>query len=179
VNDEHWIIRFVNGEEVRLWATPRVADNVLTMTEHYGVTYGVKLSSDPTEFEIIDGKLYIFGDVLGHEYWLLEKEKNLPHAHQMWPEAKDVPWVQQTMKRAIFNRVDWYQSGGGLRDEWERRNPGKKLVYDPGRSWYTWFFKYPGWRAREGHMQPALGIPGVDPCPPACPGEFTQGFKRP
>ena len=144
-----------------------------------GVTYGVKLSSDPTEFEIIGGKLYIFGDVLGHEYWLLEKEKNLPHAHQMWPEAKGVPWVQQTMKRSIFDRVPWYQSGGGLRDEWERRNPGKKLVYDPGRSWYTWFFKYPGWRAREGHMQPALGIPGVDPCPPACPGEFTQGFKRP
>ena len=81
--------------------------------------------------------------------------------------------------RAIFNRVEWYQSGGALRDEWERRNPGKKLVYDPGRSWYTWFFKYPGWRAREGHMQPALGIPGVDPCPPACPGEFTQRFKRP
>jgi hypothetical protein len=65
--------------------------------------------------------------VLGHEYWLLEKDKNLPHAHQMWPEAKDVPWVQQTMKRSIFNRVEWYQSGGGLRDEWERRNPGKKL----------------------------------------------------
>ncbi len=40
-----------------------------------GVTYGVKLSSDPTEFEIIDGKLYIFGDVLGHEYWLLDLDQ--------------------------------------------------------------------------------------------------------
>jgi hypothetical protein len=40
-----------------------------------GVTYGVKLSSDPTEFEIIGGKLYIFGDVLGHEYWLLERTR--------------------------------------------------------------------------------------------------------
>ncbi|HTL27460.1 MAG TPA: hypothetical protein VL280_12625, partial [Burkholderiales bacterium] len=103
----------------------------------------------------------------------------LPRAHEMWHEAKDVPWVQQTMKRSIFDRVPWYQSGGALRDEWERRNPGKKLVYDPGRSWYTWFVKYPGWRAREGHQQPALGIPGVDPCPPACPGEFTRGFQRP
>ncbi|MBI3372925.1 MAG: hypothetical protein HY017_14380 [Betaproteobacteria bacterium] len=144
-----------------------------------GVTYGVKLSSDPTEFEIIDGKLYIFGDVLGHEYWLLGREENLPHAHEMWHEAKDVPWVQQTIKRAIFNRVPWYQSGPGLRQEWERRNPGKQLAYDPGRSWYTWFVKYPGWRAREGHMQPALGIPGVDSCPPACAGEFTRRFERP
>ncbi len=143
-----------------------------------GAAYGVKLSSDPTEWEIVDGRLFIFGDVLGHEFWKLDWRFNIAKGDEMWPEARDAGWVWQTIKRAN-NRVAWYKTGRELRAEWERRNPGKKLDYDPGGSLYNYFVKYPGWRAREGHMQPALGIPGVDPCPPACPGEATRGFTRP
>lgn len=29
-----------------------------------GAAYGIKLGSDPTEYEIIDGRLFIFGDIL-------------------------------------------------------------------------------------------------------------------
>lgn len=143
-----------------------------------GAAYGIKLGSDPTEWEIVDGRLFIFGDVLGHEYWRLDWRFNVQKGDEMWPEAKDAPWVAQTIKRAN-ERVAWYKTGRELGEEWQRRNPGKKLDYDPGGSLYNYFFKYPGWRAREGHMQPALGIPGVDPCPPACPGELTRGFTRP
>ena len=35
-----------------------------------------------------------------------------------------------------------------------------KLDYDTGGSLNNLVFKYPGWRAREGFSQPALGIPG-------------------
>jgi hypothetical protein len=38
------------------------------------------------------------------------------------------------------------------------------------------FLQYPGWRAREGFGQPALGIPGIAPCPPACSGKVSQGY---
>lgn len=142
-----------------------------------GAAYGVKLSSDPTEFEIVDGRLFIFGDVLGREYWLLDPRFHIEKGDQMWPEAKDSGWRWQTIKRATF-RVPWYRSGRELREEWQRRNPGKRLDYDPGRSFTNWFVKYPGWRAREGFGQPALGAVGIDPCPPACPGAFSEGYRR-
>src|SRR5690349_6635641 len=45
-----------------------------------GAPYGVKLGSDPTQFEIRDGRLFIFGDVLGHEFWLMDERANIAHA---------------------------------------------------------------------------------------------------
>jgi len=43
--------------------------------------------------------------------------------------------------------------------------PGRDLVFkltgdDTGGILDNIVFKYPGWRAREGHSQPALGVPG-------------------
>jgi len=38
--------------------------------------------------------------------------------------------------------------------------PGRKLEYDTGGVANNIVFKYPGWRAREGFSQPALGVPG-------------------
>ena len=48
---------------------------------------------------------------------------------------------------------------------------GQTINYDPGGVFTNLFVKYPGWRAREGYGQPALGLVGVDPCPPACVGK--------
>jgi YHS domain-containing protein len=52
-----------------------------------GAAYGVKLGSDPTEWRIRDGRLYIFGDVLGREYWLMDPRWHVEKADALWPEA--------------------------------------------------------------------------------------------
>ena len=39
-------------------------------------------------------------------------------------------------------------------------NVGRTEPYDTGGFWNNMVAKYPGWRAREGFGQPALGVPG-------------------
>lgn len=124
-----------------------------------GAAYNVKLGSDPTQFVVRDGRLFIFGDIIGKEFWLLDAETNIRHADEMWPGIKDEGWRWATLK-GWTNRVAWYKRGPELMQEWQARHPGQKLEYDTGGILDNIVFKYPGWRAREGHSQPALGVPG-------------------
>jgi YHS domain-containing protein len=140
-----------------------------------GVAYGVKMGSDPTEFAIRDGRLFIFGDVVGREFWLLRPDWDIEHADRMWPETSASGHRWQSIKRLVF-RVPWYKTGREIVAEWQAKYPNRRLDYDPGGIVQNLIFKYPGWRAREGHMQPALGVPGMDPCPPACIGEVSRGY---
>jgi len=124
-----------------------------------GAPYAVKLGSDPTEFEIRDGRLFIFGDVIGHEFWLLGERENIAHADALWPEIKDKGWRAQSIRAWTF-KVPWYRTGASLMAEWREKHPGKSLTYDTGGAFDNLVFKYPGWRAREGFGQPRLGVPG-------------------
>jgi YHS domain-containing protein len=124
-----------------------------------GAPYGVKLGSDPTQFEIRDGRLFIFGDILGHEMWLLDERENVRHADELWPGIRDEGWRYASLKAWIV-KVPWYRTGRTLMDEWRAKHPGRTLDYDPGGTFQNIVFKYPGWRAREGFGQPRLGVPG-------------------
>lgn len=143
-----------------------------------GAAYGVKLGSDPTEWAVREGRLFIFGDILGHEYWDVDPDWHIKHADQMWPETGASGHRWQSIKRIIFT-VPWYKNAREAHAEWQAKNPGKRVDYDPGGLIRNLFLKYPGWRAREGFGQPALGIPGVDPCPPACAGQVSEAWKPP
>jgi YHS domain-containing protein len=123
-----------------------------------GAAFGIKLSTDPSEFEIVDGRLFVFGDILGHEMWKLDPQWNIAHADRLWPEAKDNGYRWQSLKRYI-DKVPHYLTGRELMDEWKRRHPGQELHYDPGSMFVNLFLKQPGWRAAEGFGQPALGYP--------------------
>jgi YHS domain-containing protein len=125
-----------------------------------GAAYKVKLGSDPTQFEIREGRLFIFGDILGHEMWLLDERGNIAHADEVWPAIRGKGWREATMEGWI-SKVPWYKTGRELRDEWRLKHPGKPDIrYDTGGFLDNMVFKYPGWRAREGHDQMALGVPG-------------------
>ena len=126
-----------------------------------GAPYRVKLGSDPTEFEIRDGRLFIFGDIMGHELWKLDERENIRRADEAWPGIRDVGWRWQTLKAWIF-RVPWYQTSRQLMVRWREKHPGRDLSYDPGGILENMVFKRPGWRAREGFGQPALGVPGEE-----------------
>lgn len=124
-----------------------------------GAPYAVKLGSDPTQFEIRDGRLFIFGDILGHEMWLLDERENVAHADALWPGIADAGWRVQSMK-AWIRKVPWYKDGRTLMAEWKAKHPGRTLEYDTGGFMKNMLLKYPGWRAREGFGQPRLGVPG-------------------
>ena len=124
-----------------------------------GAPYAVKLGSDPTQFEIRDGRLFIFGDILGHELWLLDERENIQHADALWPGIRDEGWRYASLK-AWTAKVPWYKDGKTLMTEWRAKHPGQTLEYDTGGSLNNLIFKYPGWRAREGFGQARLGVPG-------------------
>ena len=130
-----------------------------------GAPYAVKLGSDPTQFEIRDGRLFIFGDVLGHEMWLLHEQENIRHADELWPSIRDEGWRAASMKAWTF-KVPWYRTGRVLMAEWKQKHPGREIDYDTGGFWSNMVLKYPGWRAREGFSQDALGVPGEWDDPP-------------
>lgn len=123
-----------------------------------GAAFAIKLGSDPTAWEIRDGRLFVFGDVIGHEMWRLDPAWNVAKADALWPQAKDVGWRWQSL-RSYADKVPHYRTGAELMAEWRRRNPGRTLDYDPGGMVANLFLKPPGWRAAEGFGQPALGYP--------------------
>ena len=125
-----------------------------------GAPYGVKLGSDPTEFEIRDGRLFIFGDILGHEFWLLDWRRNIERADLLWPKIRDKGWRSASLAAWTYDKVPWYRTGRSLMEEWEAKHPGRKLEFDTGGTLNNLVFKNAGWRAREGFGQKRLGIPG-------------------
>ena len=124
-----------------------------------GAAFAVKLGSDPTAWQIHEGRLFIFGDVLGQAAWQVDPAWNLAHGDRLWPVIQDKGWRGQSL-RAYASKVSHYKTGAQIKAEWETQNPGKIWpVFDTGGMLNNLFFKLPGWRAAEGFGQTALGYP--------------------
>jgi YHS domain-containing protein len=124
-----------------------------------GAAYALKLGSDPTAWTIREGRLFIFGDILGKTAWELDPAWNVRHGDALWAESAPNGWRWQSLKR-YANKVDHYKTGREIVAEWQTKNPGKAWpTYDVGSMTANLFTKLPGWRAAEGHSQPALGYP--------------------
>ena len=124
-----------------------------------GAAFAVKLGSDPTAWQIHQGRLFIFGDVLGQTAWNVDADWNVGHADRLWPGIQDRGWRGQSL-RAYVSKVDHYLSGAQIKAQFEAKYPGRAWpAYDPGGMFNNLFLKSPGWRAAEGFGQPALGYP--------------------
>jgi hypothetical protein len=124
-----------------------------------GAAFAVKLGSDPTAWTIRDGRLFIFGDVIGAAAWSVDPAWNVERADRLWPGIRDRGWRAQSLW-AYANKVPHYKTGAQIRAEWLAAHPGRTYpAYDPGGMFTNLFLKPPGWRAAEGFGQPALGYP--------------------
>lgn len=122
-----------------------------------GAAFAIKLGSDPTAWTIRDGRLFIFGDTLGHAAWSVDPAWNVAHADRLWPGIRDQGWRGVSLEGYLF-KVPHYLNGAQIKAQWEAKNPGKTWpAYDPGGMVKNLFLKPPGWRAAEGFGQPALG----------------------
>lgn len=123
-----------------------------------GAAYGMKAGSDPTAWEIHDGRLFIFSSEYSRQLWLMDRDLNVKRADEYWPQMRGVGWRVLTLARLVF-RVPHYKSTRELEEEWQSRNPGKVLPKsDFGYPQENLLFT-PGWRAAQGRGQPALGWP--------------------
>jgi YHS domain-containing protein len=124
-----------------------------------GAAFAIKLGSDPTSWQIYNGRLFIFGDVLGQTAWQTDPAWNVDHADKLWPGIATKGWRGASLQAYAF-KVPHYKTGAHIRAEYEAKNPGKPWPsYDPGGMVQNLFSKQPGWRSAEGFGQPALGYP--------------------
>lgn len=82
-----------------------------------GIVYGIPWGGDADTWEMIDGKLYIFGGRGSHDAFMLDVPRNMALANKYWNDEVNGSnaFVQRT-KRMIF-RVPHYKSGEELAAE--------------------------------------------------------------
>ena len=82
-----------------------------------GIVYGIPWGGDADTFEMIDGKLYIFGGKGSHDAFMLDVPRNMALANKYWnEEVNGSNAFFQRAKRLTF-RVPHYKSGKELADE--------------------------------------------------------------
>jgi YHS domain-containing protein len=82
-----------------------------------GLVYAIPWGGDADTWEILEGKLYIFGGKGSHDAFMLHVPRNLQLAHHYWDtEVSGTNALYQRAKRLIF-RVPHYKTGKELADE--------------------------------------------------------------
>jgi YHS domain-containing protein len=85
-----------------------------------GVVYGMAFGGDPDTWQIIDGKLYIFGGAGSRKYFLMDEKKNLELANQYWTtELKGSSGIMRYYR--LVARVPHYKTGAQLEAEWQQK----------------------------------------------------------
>jgi len=82
-----------------------------------GIVYGIPWGGDADVWEMIDGKLYIFGGRGSHDAFMLDVPRNMALANKYWNEemnGSNAFW--QRAKRLVF-RVPHYKTGKELAEE--------------------------------------------------------------
>jgi YHS domain-containing protein len=123
-----------------------------------GAVYGMKWASNPTSFEVLDGKLYIFSGWGSHASWSLHKQENVVFSDNQWSTAANRGWRMQSVLRMVW-RVPHYRANDELNAEWSRRYPTVSKPASQNGGFWANFSKPPGWQAAEGFGQTAVGWP--------------------
>ena len=82
-----------------------------------GIVYGIPWGGDADVWEMIDGKLYIFGGRGSHDAFMLDVPRNMALANKYWNEemnGSNAFW--QRTKRLVL-RVPHYKTGKELAEE--------------------------------------------------------------
>lgn len=80
-----------------------------------GIAYAVMFGGEAEKFQIIDGRLFIYGDQGAIDAWNSSPKKHRDYAEHYWNgEMKGTPYRWQTIKRFVF-KVPHYKSGKEVR----------------------------------------------------------------
>ncbi|MGB8339156.1 MAG: YHS domain-containing (seleno)protein [Burkholderiales bacterium] len=86
-----------------------------------GAIYAMKWVGEAENYEIYNDRLFIFGGQKSHDYWTMDKAKNVEYADGYWEnEMKDSGARLQSWKRLVF-RVPHYKTSKELEAEWQVR----------------------------------------------------------
>ncbi len=95
-----------------------------------GVPYGFKVFGDPREYEVRDGRLYVFADQTERQLWSLDPTFNVLKGDEVWRSIAKSPEFVANLRSRVF-KPSWYRSPELLAQEWAYRNPGTALASKP------------------------------------------------
>ena len=85
-----------------------------------GIVYAIPWGGDADVWEMIDGKLYIFGGKGSHDAFMLDAPRNMALANKYWnEEVNGSNALVQRARRLVF-RVPHYKTGKELAEEVSR-----------------------------------------------------------
>lgn len=82
-----------------------------------GIAYAIPWGGDADTWEIIDGKLYIFGGKGSHDAFMLDVPKNMALANKYWSEEVNGSNAFFQRSKRLILRVPHYKSGEELAAE--------------------------------------------------------------
>jgi hypothetical protein len=82
-----------------------------------GIVYGIPWGGDADTWEILDGKLYIFGGRGSHDAFMLDVPRNMALANKYWNEEVNGSNAFVQRSKRLVLRVPHYKSGQELADE--------------------------------------------------------------
>ena len=82
-----------------------------------GIVYGIPWGGDADRWEMIDGKLYIFGGRGSHDAFMLDVPRNMALANKYWSEEMNGSNAFFQRARRLVFRVPHYKSGEELARE--------------------------------------------------------------
>lgn len=82
-----------------------------------GIAYAIPWGGDADTWEIIDGKLYIFGGKGSRDAFMLDVPRNMALAHKYWNEEVNGANAFFQRARRMILRVPHYKSGAELAAE--------------------------------------------------------------
>jgi YHS domain-containing protein len=95
-----------------------------------GIPYGFKTFGDPREYELRDGRLFLFADQAERQLWSLDPTFNILKGEEVWRNIAKTPEMVANVRARIF-KPSWHRSPQMMAQEWAYRNPGKALAEKP------------------------------------------------
>lgn len=133
-----------------------------------GVPYGFKTFGDPREYELVDGRLYVFADEKERQLWSLDPSFNILKGEEVWRSIARTPDIVANVRATIF-KPSWHRSPQLLEQEWAYRNPNTKLASKPTSSAAS-RYALDGRRLNPEAARTATGVPVLaEPLEPASP----------
>jgi YHS domain-containing protein len=95
-----------------------------------GVPYGFKTFADPREYEIKEGRLYVFADQMERQLWSLDPTFSILKGEEVWRSIARQPEFYANARATLF-KPSWSRDQRTMVAEWSYRNPGVALAAKP------------------------------------------------
>ena len=101
-----------------------------------GVPYGFKTFADPREYEIKEGRLYVFADQMERQLWSLDPTFSILKGEEVWRSIARTPEFVANVRATVF-KPSWSRDQRTMVAEWNYRNPTVALAAKPTTTAFT------------------------------------------